>query len=137
MAKLREEKQPIRVVTWAEYEILLNKLAYKIVDNVLNTIVFLYGIPRGGVIVATSLTYLNENFALYLENPICNNYMGLDTKIIVVDDIVDSGDTAQKYFDHYEVGALFWRKGASFEPDYYAEKLDNDVWIKFPWERTI
>ena len=137
MAKLREEKQPIRIVYWAEYEILLNKLACKIIDNISNAIIFLHGIPRGGVIVATSLTYLNESFALYLKNPICNNYMGLDTKIIVVDDIVDSGKTAEPFMDKYEVGALFWRKGASFEPNFYAEKLETDVWIKFPWEKSV
>jgi len=137
MAKLREEKQPIRNVFWEEYEILLNKLAHQILNTHSSNLIFLHGIPRGGLIVATALTYFSDKFALYLENPISNNYMGLDTKIIVVDDIVDSGDTAQKYFDHYEVGTLFWRKGASFEPDFYAEKLETDVWIHFPWERSV
>ena len=137
MAKVREEKQEIRVVSWAEYEILLEKLAKKMVlkNNISKS---LYGIPRGGLIVAICLTHVNENFSLYplsklfRVNPVKSD---IDS-IIVIDDIIDSGDTAHKFFDYYELGTLFWRVGSSFEPDYYAEKLDSDVWIRFPWEKS-
>ena len=139
MAKLREEQQQIRVMSWEEFDNLATKLAYEITEGNKNIhrLPLLYGIPRGGLIVATCLTHIDENFDLYLEDPICRNIICSDSNIVVVDDIVDSGETAIPYFDRYQIGTLFWREGSSFKPDYYAEKLETDVWIKFPWEKTV
>ena len=137
MAKKRENSQSIRVVSWEEYDKLVEKLLHNM-DYEPESKGILYGIPRGGLIVATCLTHLEESFSLCLIDPKHNN-LNRDRYWVIVDDIVDSGATARPYYDkaYTVVASLFYREGASFEPDYYAEKLDSDVWIKFPWERSV
>ena len=147
MAKERKSVQYIREVSWEEYDRLLSKLALKIRNNALkstnNSIGkysrFLYGIPRGGLIVATCLTHLDECLSLFVSD--VSRVADPNFPLVIVDDIVDSGKTAEEYKNiiqiKVEVAALFYREGASFEPDFYAEKLDSDVWIKFPWERSV
>ena len=140
MAKERKTEQSIRAVSWEEYELLLEKLSSKISNDIpSNFQQLIYGIPRGGLIVATCMTHINEKTILWMEPPFTKIICATNCIYIVVDDIVDSGKTAEEYFNkpNIVVASLFCREGASFEPHYYAEKLDSDVWIKFPWERSI
>lgn len=62
-------------------------------------------------------------------------------RILIVDEICDSGHTLKEVFDFYECHnevqtlALFYKKTSMFEPDYYHTTInDNDGWIHFPWE---
>jgi xanthine phosphoribosyltransferase len=64
--------------------------------------------------------------------------------ILVVDDIVDSGETMQRikealtdaYPDkHIQTAALFYKKGARFKPDHFARHADH--WIDFFWSKDI
>ncbi len=68
----------------------------------------------------------------------------LGQKILVVDDLVDSGKTMLEVVDHLkhrypgieEVRtAVIWRKGCSvFSPDYWADDLPHNPWIHQPFE---
>ena len=60
-------------------------------------------------------------------------------KILVIDDIWDSGTTMQavlEYLGEEDVttATIFWKETATSEPTYYSEKVEEDTWIVFPWE---
>ena len=88
-----------------------------------------YGIPRGGLIFATLLSYK-------LDIPLLLNAA---KGCIIVDDIADSGRTLLHYtendtqFNKYYIATMFYHKRSLVKPDYYKfEKTDK--WIVFPWE---
>ena len=62
-------------------------------------------------------------------------------KILVVDDVADSGDTLQEITRHLkEKGAsmvktavLHYKKTSTCKPDYWAEEMDEWLWIVYPW----
>jgi hypothetical protein len=63
-------------------------------------------------------------------------------RVLVVDDLVDSGETLKFVVAHLQIAgaaevesAILLRKGATaFEPTYFAEAAPDDQWIEFPWE---
>ena len=62
-----------------------------------------------------------------------------DKKILIVDDIWDSGKTMQAVLQklgHEEVttATLFWKETAEQKPNYYAEISKENEWVIFPWE---
>lgn len=71
-----------------------------------------YGIPRGGCVPAAILAGLWGTALLDAPEPDC----------LIVDDLVDSGATRERYLGH----------GASF--DALLHKAAGDGWIVFPWE---
>jgi len=71
-----------------------------------------YGIPRGGSIIAALLTTNN-----------CTPVATPDEAEIIVDDILDSGDTRDRYHDLYP-GKPFWVACVKSSFD----------WVTFPWE---
>lgn len=65
-------------------------------------------------------------------------------KVLVVDDISDSGDTFQAVMNHlrdefkgveFVSAALFYNKTSSFEPDFWINEADE--WIGFFWEKDF
>lgn len=88
-----------------------------------------YGIPRGGLIIATLLSY-KMNIPLLL-----NAAEGC----IIVDDIADSGRTLLHYtkndtqFNKYYISTMFYHERSLVKPNFYKFKKD-DKWIVFPWE---
>lgn len=66
-------------------------------------------------------------------------------KALLVDDIVDTGDTlmlARRYVEdkwrpsELKVAALQWiSTTAKFKPDYYALEVKDWVWFQYPWTR--
>ena len=75
---------------------------------------------------------------------IYKNYSHLrDQKVLLIDDLVDSGATMQAVFDHLSLAwrpklihtaVLFKKSGSKFIPDYFAAECEKDRWIEFPWE---
>lgn len=91
----------------------------------------IYGIPRGGIIVAVKLSHL-------LNIPIILDYRNITNKTLVVDDILDTGKTLSNLFSIIKfkpkVATLFWYN-KSKKPDFWCrEKL---TWVVFPWETNI
>jgi len=61
-------------------------------------------------------------------------------KILIVDDIWDSGKTMGAVLDYLgnediTTATLYWKKTAKGRPNYYAETSERNEWIIFPWER--
>lgn len=71
-------------------------------------------------------------------NECFNNIKG--KKILIVDDIWDTGGTMQAVLGHLSgedvtVATLFWKIGATEKPNYYAKDSEVGEWIVFPWEK--
>ncbi len=62
-------------------------------------------------------------------------------RVLVVDDIVDTGGTVAKVLEAIEKGAdsvrvasLFYKTHSTVKPDYFCEEVDPELWVVFPWE---
>ena len=76
-----------------------------------------------------------------------------DHQILIVDDINDSGQTfteimADIWLNNVQLSSdiikrnvktmsLFTRSSSNFDVDFSPNKLDNDFWIHFPWEKKL
>ena len=68
----------------------------------------------------------------------------LDGRVLMVDDMVDTGTTFNRVSDHLRIqfpaitelktAVLWWKGHAQATPDYYVEKLPTNPWIHQPFE---
>ena len=106
------------------------------------------GINRGGLVPAVHISHYWDvemvPVSLSLRDFKGRNLPELPNKnILIVDDIVDSGDTLLEIIKHYQnlnirTAALIYNEGQKcHSPTYYGKvinKFEKDVWITFPWE---
>lgn len=88
-----------------------------------------YGVPRGGLIFATMLSYKMDIPLLLNAAKDC----------IIIDDIADSGRTLLHFtkndtqFHKFYITTMFYHERSEVKPDFYMfEKKDN--WIVYPYE---
>jgi len=128
MAKTKREEQPVRIVSWNEYQELVETLSDQLrVAQPVHQWDVVNGIPRGGVIIAVSMSHI-------LDIPYAEQSNCVDNRVLLLDDIVDSGRTMKPYVGHFHTGSLFVRRGSRVVPTYYSEIIEDDTWIVFPWE---
>ena len=104
------------------------------------------GIERGGLHISVPLAKMLDlsHESIYIscydgrvrrEHSIIQGALTIGGQSLVVDDIVDTGETIGLYRQHcssnFRVAALYW-KGGEPEPDFYIEKTDQ--WVIAPWE---
>jgi hypoxanthine phosphoribosyltransferase len=105
------------------------------------------GIARGGVIPAVALSHkMNIPFqALHWsknEPTVIDLGFKLNDKILLVDDIVDTGQTMQEIIaihGHVDTASLVYNSGQSFKPNYWGWMIDRQIitnWIDFWWEKV-
>lgn len=83
-----------------------------------------YGVPRGGLVPAVYLSHL-------LDIPIVQQP---EKGTLIVDDIIDSGQTLKMYHNmRYSTATIYYHTQSLFEPDIWVY-LKTDEWIMFPWE---
>ncbi len=68
----------------------------------------------------------------------------LSGKLLLVDDLVDSGVTLAKVIDHLRArfpaieevrtAVLWWKAVSQFKPDYHVQYLESNPWIHQPFE---
>ncbi|MHA1315136.1 MAG: phosphoribosyltransferase [Candidatus Helarchaeota archaeon] len=86
---------------------------------------------------------LYKNISKMLDSPniIALNLQNLEgRKVLVCDDIVDTGTTIKLVIDHlkqienvdYKIVTLHVKESADFEPDYFHSKVTE--WVIYPWE---
>ena len=114
------------------------------------------GLLRGGVIPARIIAdyfgivldffaldvKLYEKVGIRKEEPVIRydfKESDLKGKILIVDDIYDSGKTMRAVLDHFKgkdikTATLHWKETASESPDYYARVATEKEWIVYPWE---
>ena len=88
----------------------------------------IYGIPRGGLILATILSHK-------LELPLILSSSKISAETLVVDDISDSGKTLEKIIKnkHVIVATLWTTENTKVTP-YVWCRIKTTKWIIFPWE---
>ena len=117
------------------------------------------GISRGGLLPGVMMSHwLNKPFkpvkAALRDFPEWEDYLPrkTDDRVLIVDDVCDSGETFTKMSSHIKgprlnsplelptdvrFAALWWNNECEFEPHYYAQDCAKDsenIWIHFPWE---
>lgn len=123
-----------RKIIWKEVE----KACAKIVNAILDEgkeIESVFGIPRGGLVVAVMISHL-------LRKPLIQHAESIDEKTLVVDDICDSGSTFENLMDELYQGrtiepltaALYTRSTSKYMPFCTGELIMDDSWLIFPWE---
>jgi len=73
----------------------------------------------------------------------CSPY--LMGKVLVVDDIADTGETFEYLMEHFGKNqaiekivtcSVFVRRSSSFVPNYFHKDIVGKDWVVFPWEKT-
>lgn len=120
----------IRKVTWTEVNLLCQVLAKKI-EPFKQDFTAIYGVPRGGLIPAVILSNLTGLPMYFSQN-------SLDKKVLVVDDIIDTGRTAEKIIEKGGItfATLFINPSSSIKSSFYGSIHDAKQWIIFPWETS-
>lgn len=116
------------------------------------------GIARGGMSLAQFLSHLlgiracftissiSYEQSIKTSAPNIFNIPELENykKVLVVDDIVDSGESLLKVLEtlkhryesvEFKSAALFYKSTACIKPDYYTNLASE--WICFPWEHEL
>lgn len=141
---------------WGEVTVACKMLAGRLQADEYDSIV---GISRGGLIPATIIAEtLNvrelrtvgvRSYGLRnnvkLGKPIlyqmCTPY--LRGRVLLVDDISDTGDTFEFILSHFRKNqaianvttcSLYVRKGTTHVPNYYHTEIVGKDWVVFPWE---
>ena len=117
-------------VTWQDVETFINSVA----EDVDTHITGVYGLPRGGLVLAVMFSHKLGVPMLMSPAPGC----------LIVDDICDSGESLLHYVKNtsglplelksYRVATMYYKPNRlEIKPDIYS-KLKGDKWIVFPWE---
>ena len=71
----------------------------------------------------------------------------IGSKVLLVEDLADSGITLKKSIDWLEhiygfyldepirTAVIYYKSVSTYKPDYYIEYLENSPWIHFPYEK--
>lgn len=116
-------------VVWKDVEDYISKLIEYLKRNNI-TPSGVYGVPRGGLVLATLVSYKLDIPLLTAPYNNC----------IIIDDIADSGRTLLHFtsndtqFNKYFITTMYYHKRSLVKPNFYLfEKIDE--WITFPWEK--
>lgn len=115
-------------LSWDEIETLVDNLCTQITRSSIQ-IDSIFGIPRGGLIPAVTLSH--KLGIPMTQDPNMSN-------ILVVDDICDSGETFKEFWlkhPNSKFACLHFKPHTStFNPHFSVNKLYSDEWIQYPWE---
>lgn len=138
-----------KVLYWNDIEELIAKLIEKI-NAKGEVFTHILALARGGCVPATLLGYgLNirsvHSVCAYSYHGSTRGEITLDggfpdlddTRLLIVDDMVDSGDTIKfirKRYPNAKVAVLFAKPKGENQADFFAENAPQVCWIEFPWE---
>ena len=93
------------------------------------------GIPRGGLIPAVMFSH--KYGIPYMDFSQAKNLPRTSRKkILVLDDIADTGKTLEEIESlSFITATLAFRDLSSVEPDYFGEYIEHEDWLVYPWEK--
>ena len=147
----------IRWYSWEEMRRDVNVLCREIVLSKFDPQVIV-GISRGGLVPGVMMSHwFKKPFkpvkAALRDFPQWEDYLPrpTDERVLIVDDICDSGETFQRMAQHIKgprkgpeqnivdvrYATLWWNNECGFLPHYYVQDMakdTEDIWINFPWD---
>ncbi len=141
-------------VSWEKIPLLIGRLARKIRKNFQPDIVI--GIARGGLVPARCICdhlLVRELAIIHIKHWGTAKTLGEakvtiplsqsleNKKVLIVDDVADTGETLKKAIEHLEelkpseirTAVLHYKTSSILEPDYYTRKMAEWKWIIYPW----
>lgn len=115
--------------TWVEFDSDVRYLTSILTPEVKkNKWTGIYAIPRGGLVLGVCLSH-ELGLPLYT-----NSLLALqDRRIIVVDEIADTGSTLRAFRVNTNPIVTLWKKiDCPLTPDFYVR--ENTNWVIMPWE---
>ncbi len=110
-------------VTWSDVDDWIDQVTIRYAGKHLSGV---YGIPRGGTVLAIMLSHAMDIPCLSAP---CKN-------CLIVDDISDTGITLKHYHEKgYQIATMYSTDNTEVIPD-FSMFMKKDDWIVFPWERT-
>lgn len=116
-------------VTWEEFNSDIIYLAERLKSSKILA-ENIYGIPRGGMIPAVILSH-------QLGLPIITQQRFISKNTIVVDDIVDTGETLLRILKRKKplaVACIWYHPKAKVKPEFFARLKETEDWLVFPFE---
>ena len=147
-------EQPNKIwYKWKEMRRDVNTLCREIVLDKFDPNVIV-GLSRGGLTPGVMMSHWMEKpfksiKASLRDFPEWEDYLPrkTDERVLIVDDICDSGETFHKIREHINerkengvdvrFATLWWNNECNFEPHYYVNEIAKDstkTWIHFCWE---
>ena len=138
---------------WKEMRRDVNTLCREIVLDKFDPDVIV-GLSRGGLTPGVMMSHWMEKpfksiKASLRDFPEWEDYLPrkTDERVLIVDDICDSGETFHKIREHINsrkenkvdvrFATLWWNNECNFKPHYFAQEIAKDstnTWINFCWE---
>lgn len=124
-------------ISYSEFGQFMDNLV-KLLYPIKQQFVAIHGLPRGGLSIAVHLSH-------HLELPLMMNVSQFQNefpngKLLVVDDIIDTGKTFERFLEiaemrniHFETAVLYYKPHSEYTPNYYIKETTD--WICFPWEK--
>lgn len=118
-----------KIVSWGEVNYFLRVVSEKCAETNIDGV---YGLPRGGLVLAVMLSHK-------LKKPLL---LAPTSNSLIVDDICDSGESLLHYYSNSSaenetkrpvIATMFYKNNPLVKPDIYLYEKKND-WIVFPWE---
>ena len=147
-------EQPNKIwYKWKEMRRDVNSLCREILMDKFDPDVIV-GLSRGGLTPGVMMSHWMEKpfksiKASLRDFPEWEDYLPrkTDERVLIVDDICDSGETFHKIREHINerkengvdvrFATLWWNNECNFEPHYYINEIAKDTtktWIHFCWE---
>ena len=145
-------------IGWDEYKSLVINLAKKIESSKIEFDQILC-LARGGLPVGDALSRIfkkplailftssykeAKRGKLLIDNAIAKQNQVINNKILLVDDLVDSGETLKQVLDYLKDNytqiekihtATIWQKAHSiYHPDFCVNTIPNECWLEQPFE---
>lgn len=117
-------------ITWYNVEKFINNVSIRFSKSNISGV---YGLPRGGLILAVMLSHKMHIPMLMAPCKDC----------IIIDDICDSGESLIHYVNNssgneifkYHIATMFYKPNKlNIKPEYYEYYKKDEDWIVFPWE---
>ena len=144
-------------LTWEDYFKLCDSLVEQVKNEGYTDII---AISRGGLIPAQYLAYkldikrvhvfgvssykgqTQDRFEIYQE---IDTHFSDKNKVLIVDDIADTGKTLYYCLDYYSVKLYYAQKvhicslhykpqNSIIKPEYYAQTVENNTWVVYPYD---
>jgi len=126
-------------LTYTSYDAMMQNLI-RLIELEYNSIDSILALPRGGLPIGVHLAHHFglENISTNVDDYF---YTQIEEKVLVVDDICDTGKTLRDTvkilkmhdMEFIKTAVLYHKPHAKFTPDIYVKETDE--WIVFPWER--